>query len=268
MSTYLLTWNPHVWPKEQFEIYYQKYTQGKILKWSCGTTKKILVGDNIFLLKQGKGNKGLIGSGVVTAAPYYAPHYQEEKRKEGKKSLYVDVKFDYLSNNQFKTPISRDELNTPEFISNIWDSQGSGKTIPANIADGLFDFWNSRIERNEQDFSGPDEAESSKLKEGGKKVITVNAYERNTKARRLCIEHWKYNCGVCNFHFEKTYGQLGKNYIHVHHLKPLSEINEEYDIDPVKDLRPVCPNCHAMLHRKQPALSIEELKEIYTIYNK
>jgi predicted HNH restriction endonuclease len=46
----------------------------------------------------------------------------------------------------------------------------------------------------------------------------------------------------------------------VHHLRPLSGIAEEYEIDPVEDLRPVCPNCHAMLHRKTPPYTIDELR--------
>ena len=52
---------------------------------------------------------------------------------------------------------------------------------------------------------------------------------------------------------------MGKNFIHVHHIKPLSEIDKEYKINPIQDLRPVCPNCHAMLHKKVPAYSIEEI---------
>lgn len=67
---------------------------------------------------------------------------------------------------------------------------------------------------------------------------------------------------MCNFDFEKAYGQLGENYIQIHHLKPLSEIKEDYCVNPEEDLRPICPNCHAMIHRKTPALKIEELKHI------
>jgi len=106
----------------------------------------------------------------------------------------------------------------------------------------------------------PDEVKEERLTEGSKKQITVNAYERNPKAREKCIKHYGTKCFICNFDFEKTYGQIGKGFIHVHHLKPLSEINEEYIIDPIEDLRPVCPNCHAMLHKKTPAYSIEDIQ--------
>ncbi|MEI7803444.1 MAG: HNH endonuclease [Bacteroidota bacterium] len=98
-----------------------------------------------------------------------------------------------------------------------------------------------------------------KLFEGAKRTIVVNAYERNSKARQLCIEHYGTTCSVCEFDFEKTYGELGKDFIHVHHLTPVSEIGNNYEINPVKDLRPVCPNCHSMLHRQEPPLTIEEL---------
>lgn len=103
----------------------------------------------------------------------------------------------------------------------------------------------------------PDEV-SSALKEGSKKTITVNSYERNSKARSECINKYGVSCTVCGFNFENAYGKRGKGFIHVHHLVPVSEIGDEYEINPITDLRPVCPNCHAMLHRKGN-ISIEEL---------
>ena len=98
--------------------------------------------------------------------------------------------------------------------------------------------------------------------EGATKQIFVNVYERNSKARKKCIEHYGVNCSICNFNFSEIFGDLGKGFIHVHHLKPLSEIGELYHLNPISDLRPVCPNCHSMLHRQVPALSIEELKKL------
>lgn len=96
------------------------------------------------------------------------------------------------------------------------------------------------------------------LYEGAKKQIIVNAYERNGKARQLCINEYGYKCCICEFDFEEVYGEIGFQYIEVHHLKPLHKVDREYQIDPINDLRPVCPNCHAMLHRAN--LSCEELK--------
>jgi 5-methylcytosine-specific restriction protein A len=101
-----------------------------------------------------------------------------------------------------------------------------------------------------------------KYHEGVTKQISVNVYERNPEARRKCIEHYGTSCYVCQFEFIKFYGQIGEGFIHVHHLKPLSEIGQDYELDPIKDLRPVCPNCHAMIHRNKPLYTIEQLKDI------
>ncbi len=109
----------------------------------------------------------------------------------------------------------------------------------------------------------PDDIGDNTLIEGAKKQVIVNAYERNPKARQECIEHYGTKCFICGFDFEKIYGEIGKGFIHVHHIKPLSEINEEYEVNPIQDLRPVCPNCHAMIHKKKPAYSINEIQSLF-----
>jgi 5-methylcytosine-specific restriction protein A len=106
----------------------------------------------------------------------------------------------------------------------------------------------------------PDEVpDTGSLAEGTVTEATVNVYERNPVARQKCIDRYGCTCFVCNFDFEAEYGTLGRSFIHVHHLIELSTIRGEYTVDPIKDLRPLCPNCHAMIHRKRPAFSIDEL---------
>lgn len=104
--------------------------------------------------------------------------------------------------------------------------------------------------------------ESEVFYEGAVHTVKLNKYERNPLARRMCIEHFGCFCQVCSFDFFKQYGELGKDYIHVHHLVPIASIKKEYKLVPEKDLIPVCPNCHSMIHYKNPMLSISELKEI------
>lgn len=96
--------------------------------------------------------------------------------------------------------------------------------------------------------------------EGECKQVTRNLYERNREARRKCLAHYGYTCVICAIDFEKQYGEIGSKFIHVHHLVPIAQRRQEYKIDPVKDLRPVCPNCHSILHKKEPPYSIEELR--------
>ena len=96
--------------------------------------------------------------------------------------------------------------------------------------------------------------------EGASKKISVNIYERNADARRKCLSHHGYRCAVCDFDFEEVYGKIGEKFIHVHHVVPLSKIRKEYELNPVKDLIPVCPNCHSIIHRANPALTVEQLR--------
>lgn len=107
------------------------------------------------------------------------------------------------------------------------------------------------------------EREAQEYWEGALKTVLVNAYERNGVARDACIKRWGCRCSVCNFDFASTYGDHGQGFIHVHHLTPIAEIGEEYLLNAEEDLRPVCPNCHAMLHRKSPVMSIEELRTLF-----
>jgi 5-methylcytosine-specific restriction protein A len=103
---------------------------------------------------------------------------------------------------------------------------------------------------------------SNKYPEGAKKEITINAVERNPKARAACINHHGHNCVPCGFNFMAIYGEIGREYIHVHHIFPLKLREKEYEVDPINDLVPVCPNCHAMIHRTEPCLTITELQKV------
>ena len=98
--------------------------------------------------------------------------------------------------------------------------------------------------------------------EGSVKQIEVSMYERNPEARARCLAHYGRDCYVCGFSFEQTYGKPGEGFIHVHHLEPLSGIRANYELDPIKDLRPVCANCHAMIHRESPPYSVAEVKKM------
>ncbi|MDF7826624.1 HNH endonuclease [Pontiellaceae bacterium B12227] len=111
----------------------------------------------------------------------------------------------------------------------------------------------------------PDEIPpTKKFKEGRTREVQVNAYERNRVARKKCIEHHGSSCAVCDFDFEEVYGEIGEGFIHVHHLKEIASRKKEYLLNPITDLRPVCPNCHAMIHSKKKAIPIFKMKKILT----
>lgn len=90
-------------------------------------------------------------------------------------------------------------------------------------------------------------------------------YERDPEARRICVQHHGAKCRVCGIDFGEEYGDFGAGFIHVHHKTPVARAAKdgEYKVDPKDDLVPVCPNCHAMLHRHpDKPCTVEMLKTI------
>ena len=103
--------------------------------------------------------------------------------------------------------------------------------------------------------------------EGKMQQVHVNKFERNPELRERCIQHWGCKCRVRDFDFSATYGRIGSRFIHVHHIVPLAEIRDEHQVDPVNDLIPVCPNCHAMLHRGREIDNPRKIKELKSLVN-
>ncbi len=103
------------------------------------------------------------------------------------------------------------------------------------------------LELDETSTALPEEVPPT-LWEGARRSISVNAYERNPDARAKCIEHHGAKCTICGFDFAATFGEEFLGFIHVHHIVPLAKVRARYKIDPIKDLLPVCPNCHAVIH--------------------
>jgi len=167
-------------------------------------------------------------------------------------------------------------LVIPKIIANdlLWQSFASASekilSFPVIAADRdseqrkygkkrLSEFWSKHQPIN----LFPEEVEDDGLIwEGAKYQVTINAYERNPRAREQCIEHHGMTCFTCGFSFKAVYGEVAARFIHVHHLRPLSEIGSEYKLDPVKDLIPVCPNCHAVFHLRKPPFTTEEVMEL------
>jgi 5-methylcytosine-specific restriction protein A len=128
-------------------------------------------------------------------------------------------------------------------------------TSPVEILWSLND-----LELPEPSVQSPEQVTQGEYREGAVRQVLLNAYERDRAARQACIDHFGLACVVCGLRFEERYGALGAGFIHVHHVVPLSELGPGYELHPIEDLRPVCPNCHAMLHRQRPPLSIDALR--------
>jgi 5-methylcytosine-specific restriction enzyme A len=256
MLAYLLTWNPakYAWHAldEDWEAFCVGYQEQH--RWSCGNTRKIRVGDRVFLMRLGTLPKGIVLSGIARCEPYQGEHWDEHVNKP---AMYIEFVIDRMLH-----PDLHPVLN-PETVSREidWYPQRSGITIPEPIAQQLEIQWHSHLEHlSLGDLIG----NRKTYKEGSHSRVEVNRYERNPDARNDCIIHFGDSCAVCEMTFFERYGEIGEGFINIHHLKPLSQRGQEYVVDPENDLIPVCPNCHAMLHRKSPPYSIEELRAIIT----
>lgn len=127
----------------------------------------------------------------------------------------------------------------------------------------IYDKYLKFLDKKPEPIVYADEVDQSiKYSEGKTKTVLINSYERNPVARQKCIDYYGVVCQVCSFDFEKVFGYIGKDFIHVHHKVDIATIGNEYSVDPINDLIPVCPNCHSMLHKKKPAFLIDELKQM------
>lgn len=103
------------------------------------------------------------------------------------------------------------------------------------------------------------------FKEEGKKVTHACAkYERSRFNRRLCLNHYGYRCVACGLLLAEKYGEAGRDVIHVHHLTPVSLMEAPAILNPIKDLVPLCPNCHNVAHSRNPPYTPEELRVFLT----
>lgn len=258
MNTVLFTWNPEKWQWTNIsEAVVEANQTGKYYDdWSCGVSKYIKPGDRAFLVKLGQRPKGIIGSGYVVSDVFIAPHWDLDLAKLGKTANKVNIEFDVLS----ETPIiTEDDLKTELLSEQTWFPQSSGITIDESIVKELEVIWQNKTKSNRIEEI---QKLSRNYSEGKRVVREAYSYERNSEAREKCLSIYGYKCFICGFDFYEVFGELGEKFIHVHHRKPVSEIGNEYFVDPEKDLVPVCPNCHAMIHRKVPAIDVNDLKNL------
>lgn len=138
-------------------------------------------------------------------------------------------------------------------------------------------------EKKQEELS-PDDNQTRKVSSGTKRIkkqeldenqregaitqVSITRRERNQKLRQACLKKYGYICQCCGIDFEKIYGEIGKEFIEVHHLFPISQTEGEHDLDPEKDLIPLCSNCHSMIHRLDgEEMTLENLKSYYQGYD-
>ncbi len=169
----------------------------------------------------------------------------------------------------FRPPVL---LNTKPWFADLkatqFFSRGLAEITRPDTIEGLLSIaptFRSLAPNATGDTTYPDEVSSDATYfEGSVVQVLVNRYERDPSAREACLAEYGRVCSVCKCDFAERYGAIGEGFIHVHHITPISQLGSDYQIIPERDLAPVCPNCHAMLHRTNPPLTIQELARLYT----
>jgi len=266
MATFLLTWNPKTtyWVCDQLIEWAQIFADFGQLdeedNWSCGRTKSIQPEDRVFLIKLGSEPRGIIASGYSISHVYEGPHWL----KKGKKALYVDIRWDVALDPR-KAAFELEELKEKVSDHYNWTPQASGQRIPDDIAARLEKEWARFVRTVKKAWQVPSPSRKhlkASFTEGKKSLLLVERSERNRDARNECIRYYGSTCRVCGFNFSQVYGDIGEGFIHVHHLQPLSKSRKRHQVDPIRDLIPVCANCHAMFHHSKRRLTVKKLRDI------
>ena len=266
MKKYLVAWNPRKWEWKTIvsDVRHTRNNEYFRFDWGCGMSKSILPGDRIFLIRLGVEPKGIMASGFAATKPYRAIHWGDERRMTN----YILVDFDILLNPDKEQILPLDLLKVGNMAKQIWTPQVSGISIKPKAAEELealwFHFLQTEVKYNP--FVPQKEMLKDNYVEGAPHGIILTKYERNPYVKQVCLETHGTACSVCGFDFELTYGTLGTDYIQAHHLLPISAIEKDYQADPEKDFRPVCANCHAMIHKEKIPLGIEQLQSRLQIH--
>ena len=257
-ALFIMTWNPPNWDisPEEYESRVMKTARGHTVRepWSTGGRKSgIAVGDEVVLFRQGA-YRGLIASGHATSEIGLSDDGRHR----------VGVAWETWVQLEDRLPVEILRECAPRFKTAV---RASGEKLSPEQATTVRQHWADWLGQPTA-LSG-DEAGalldgSPIIAEGAKARVVVNRYERSRRAREACLAHHGYACNACGLRFEERYGEIGRGFIHVHHITPMAQVADDpgYKLNPVEDLVPVCPNCHAMLHSSSSkTLTVEELRD-------
>lgn len=255
MATILLAWNPSRYPGSLLdELRAARRNRKPGFSWSVGNRKRVQPGDRAFLIRLVEVPKGIVAVGWITSSPREEEHWDPDLAREGKRSWYVDLDLEYLS---LEPVVPWSVLRSGKLSRGHWSPQRSGIAIAPDIATALEREWARRVPSVG---SKPTDGSIESFYEGRLKEVRLTKPERNPRARAACLHHYGSQCLCCGMTFERVYGEDAARLVVVHHLKPLGAAHGQREVDPVQDLRPVCPNCHAVIHLTNPPLSIDAVR--------
>lgn len=212
-------------------------------RWEVGSNSGIFPGADAWLLLQGRQGGGLIGHGTVGSEPY--PDATDSDGADDGRRL-VDIAVDALLQRGEEIPA---EILTERVPKVRWNTEpGAAVEIPPEDEAAVRFLWAEYPPVPVDPTTPP----PGTLPKNALATAPINRYEWDRQARKACIDHHGTSCSACGFSFEAVYGDIGKDFIQVHHIVPVSLVGGDYELDPLTDLVPLCPNCHAMAHRRKP----------------
>ncbi|MGO4193585.1 HNH endonuclease [Arthrobacter sp. YAF17] len=257
MTAIILGWNPDRWNRWNYPAAVERVaaTGLHLERWGLGGDQ-IAAGTDAWLLLQGDRGRGLIGHGVVLSVqPAAGPNVPDPRTPEphsldprgatpDQATIYVQVALDSL-------------LPPGEQIAvGVLIDAAPGIPWAGDHAEALVDdpADEAAIRALWRDVGPPPGTDPTRPAPGtypqhAVTRVEVNRYEQDPDARRACIAHHGTSCAACGFSFEQKYGEIGRDFIPVHHLVPVSQLGSGYELDPISDLVPLCANCHAMAHQ-------------------
>lgn len=143
----------------------------------------------------------------------------------------------------------------------VQQGNAENRSLASPNEDGRRSSETSQDESLEQNLEGSSSIEEETYLEGESRMRETTSNKRNPKARQLCLDHYGLQCYVCGFRFEERYGK-GASLVEAHHENPPSPRDGDEETDPVEDMKPLCPNCHAIAHLRRPPYTPEEIQEM------
>lgn len=261
MRAFLVTWNPRKWHWQELDRQVLAVQRGEVVadQWSCGNRRDISPGDRLFLLRQAVEPRGLMASGWATSSVFQAEHWDKARAASGRSANYVKLRFDRLLDPESGVlPIETLRSGSTSGVN--WSTQSSGILLSPDGARQVEAAWAKHVG------SAAELDEEISLLEGAQRqrLVLHRHREQVLRARKiqqvLAANSGRLICEVaaCGFDFLKVYGELGREYAHVHHLLPLGNRKQPSRTE-LSHLAVVCANCHAMIHRGGQCRPIDSL---------
>ncbi|WP_419887599.1 EVE domain-containing protein [Neobacillus niacini] len=245
----------------------------------------ISTGDIVYIWRsdgKNRGTGGIIARGVVSGSSILnippSKYWIKTQENTEKYNIPITIENRLLKENHIRRADLRENPNLNDLLI-LRMANNTNYLVKESQAKILHKIWDKYVNQQtklikksqlketvRKDLEADKAQFDSFYKDGELKHYYGNRYERKAKNRLKAIEIHGTTCTVCNFNFEDIYGDHGKDFIEIHHIKPLSTLGVATEIDPSTDLVPVCSNCHRMLHRNRDnVLTVDDLRKMVNL---